>query len=164
MMTTQDELKRYHEMVWRYRAELEETWPTPTVLDSLRFAVCEACEAMDAKLRENALYSRNNEKNLSTVDELADCIMMVMTAIGPPSEDIDWQRPRPYTWTDDHRIDRIISLCGETVIFYVEGADIKRLCAAICYMVEDYVRGEHESLYARLESRLDHIKSKGASR
>ncbi len=77
------EIAAAHAVVWQYRARLADKWPCPaTVRDSLAFALCEACEAVDAALRNNPLYVRNNHRNLSVTDELADCAMMLLTALG----------------------------------------------------------------------------------
>lgn len=68
-----------HAIVWRYRDELQDVWPTPPGDDTLRFAYTEAAEAMDAWLRLRGGYARNNDKALSVEDELADCAMMLLT-------------------------------------------------------------------------------------
>src|SRR5688572_24607360 len=75
-------LKDCHALVWEYRELLKEWWPTPSTRDSARFAVCEACEALDASLRLNEAYARNNAKELSVEAELADTLLMLLTAIG----------------------------------------------------------------------------------
>ena len=77
------DIRRLHKLVWDTRRELGEAWPTPEPIDALRFALTEAGEAMDAWLRTNPLYRRNNEKTLSVHAELADCAMMLLTALGP---------------------------------------------------------------------------------
>ncbi|NOZ27979.1 MAG: hypothetical protein GXP39_08005 [Chloroflexi bacterium] len=41
------------DMVWRFRNEMRAVWPTPKMLDALRYADCEAREALDAWLRLN---------------------------------------------------------------------------------------------------------------
>jgi len=83
-------LKECHAMVWATREKLADVWPTPDTLDSLRFAVTEAGEAMDAWLRDKGGYARNTDKQHSVNAELADCAMMMLTAMGetfsiPPS-------------------------------------------------------------------------------
>lgn len=90
-MTT-DELQALHDELWAFRAEMDATsdWKTPqSALDSLRFAATEAGEALDAWLRLKGGYARNNDKSLSVEAELADCAMMLMTAMGPGQ--IAWQ-------------------------------------------------------------------------
>ena len=73
---------RTHAIVWDYRRRLAERWPTPGRIDSLRFAFTEAGEAMDAHRRQNPIYARNNSRNMDEADELADCAMMLCTAMG----------------------------------------------------------------------------------
>lgn len=79
---TVDELQALHNELWAFREEMRDVWPTPGQLDSLRFAACEACESLDAWLRLKGGYARNNDKTLSVEAELADCAMMLMTALG----------------------------------------------------------------------------------
>lgn len=68
--------------VMAFRARATVWWPTPPVDDSLRFALCEATEALDAKLRSNPLYARNHERHVDCDGELAQCAIMLMTALG----------------------------------------------------------------------------------
>ncbi len=82
-MTLAETLKRCHEIVWTYRRELEDVWPTPSTEDALLFAVTELGEAIDAHLRSKPQYARNRAKDLDVLDELADCAMMLLTALGP---------------------------------------------------------------------------------
>lgn len=89
-------------IVTKYRNKLERDWPTPPAGDCLKFAVTEAGEVIedklpsfeeclmwatvkatrviDAELRQNPLYARNNDKNIDTLDEVADCLMMLVSA------------------------------------------------------------------------------------
>jgi hypothetical protein len=82
-MTTLETLKACHALVWTRRQKLGRWWPTPDPLNSLRFAVTEASEALDAWLRLKGGYVRNHDKDMSVEDELADCAMMLLTAMGP---------------------------------------------------------------------------------
>lgn len=75
-------LKLCHEIVWRYRDELKDVWKIPTTEDALLFAFTELGEAIDAHLRSKPEYARNRDKDLSVLDELADCAMMLLTALG----------------------------------------------------------------------------------
>lgn len=81
MLDTANEIKRTHAIVWQYRTRLQAKWPTPGRIDALRFAFTEAGEAMDAYLRQIPMYARNNNRNMSVPDELADCAMMLCTAL-----------------------------------------------------------------------------------
>ncbi len=78
-----NELQECHRLVWAFRKEIEPYWATPDPLNSLRYAFCEAAEAMDAWLRaERPSDSRNNERQNDVLDELADCAIMLFTAMG----------------------------------------------------------------------------------
>jgi hypothetical protein len=79
---TRDELQQLHGELWALRDELEPHWSTPSMLDSLRFAFTEAGEAMDAYLRTKGGYKRNHAKGPDVYGELADCALMLMTAMG----------------------------------------------------------------------------------
>lgn len=77
-----NELQECHRLVWAFRKEIEPYWATPDPLNSLRYAFCEAAEAMDAWLRaERPNDSRNNERQNDVLDELADCAIMLLTAV-----------------------------------------------------------------------------------
>ena len=77
-MTTIQEL---HREVWAFRREMAAYFPTPNQADSLAFAFTEVAEAVDATLRQNPLYKRNNTKEHSVERELAQCAMMLLTAV-----------------------------------------------------------------------------------
>lgn len=83
MTSITETLRTAHGLVWTARAELEPYWPTPNTQDALLFALTELGEAVDADLRTNGDYARNRDKSLSVLDELADCAMMLLTAMGP---------------------------------------------------------------------------------
>ncbi len=77
-----NELQECHRLVWAFRQEIEPYWATPDPLNSLRYAFCEAAEAMDAWLRaERPSDSRNNERQNDVLDELADCAIMLLTSV-----------------------------------------------------------------------------------
>ena len=78
-----NELQECHRLVWAFRKEIETYWTTPDPLNSLRYAFCECAEAMDAWLRaERPSDSRNNDRDNDVLDELADCAIMLFTAMG----------------------------------------------------------------------------------
>lgn len=81
-----DELRRLHETVWSFRQRMNDKWPTPNVEDALRFANCEASEAMDVVLRQNGTYVRHHDKDLQLGHELAQVVIMLLTALPDP----DW--------------------------------------------------------------------------
>lgn len=79
------DLKQLHTDVWTFRGAVYPYWPTPPPLDALRYAVTECGEAMDAYLRQHRQGdSRNSERpgsDEALLDELADCAMMLLTAV-----------------------------------------------------------------------------------
>lgn len=106
MTDTAKILQQAHAELWAFRDEMGDAWPTPDTLDALRFAVTEAGEALDAWMRANRpQYARNRERldwDGAVLDELADCAMMLLTAVGPdlPNGFIgDW--PIPFDWDID---------------------------------------------------------------
>lgn len=78
---TRDDLRALWAAVWAFRAEMEEHFPTPGQDDSLAFAFTEIAEAIDAELRKNPLYKRNNDKAHTVERELTQCAMMLLTAV-----------------------------------------------------------------------------------
>lgn len=77
-----NKLQKLHAMVWRFRAVMDPFWATPEPVDCLRYAFCEAAEAMDAWLRQQRPGdSRNNERQPDVLDELADCAIMLLSAV-----------------------------------------------------------------------------------
>lgn len=67
---------------WRVWMDANTPFKTPDTLDCLRYALTEAAEAMDVWLREkNQTHARNNERNHSINQELADTAMMLLTAL-----------------------------------------------------------------------------------
>jgi hypothetical protein len=78
-----------HARVWQFRAFMEQhksDWVTPPPLDATDFALTESTEALDAMLRLNPLYARNNEKYMTREHELAQTAVMLFTALGPTLE------------------------------------------------------------------------------
>ena len=76
-------LQPLHELVWSYRndPELAAVWPTPPPDVALAFAFTEAGEAVDAWLRTDPRWARNNHKAHDEQEEWADCLMMLATAM-----------------------------------------------------------------------------------
>jgi hypothetical protein len=161
-------LKFCHELVWKYRAELEPFWPTPkSARDSARFAVCEACESMDAMLRLNTDYARNNAKELSVEAELADCLMMMLTAIGkvPTAYGDAWNDFDFLTW-DDRWKDNEQSLD----IIVIGAATVLKFCGVLGYdrtwrasawnVCSDIALYVGPTVTEQLRSRLERIRLK----
>jgi len=64
------------------RKNLEGVWPCPNSADSLRYAATESAEAIDAYLRNSRVDDiRNNDRDADIESELADCAMMLLTAM-----------------------------------------------------------------------------------
>jgi hypothetical protein len=101
---TSEDLRELWTAVWAFRAEMEDSFPTPGRDDSLAFAYTEgvgeslkalhgwpekeldaavvwASGAVDAELRQNSVYKRNNEKAHTIDRELTQCAMMLLTAV-----------------------------------------------------------------------------------
>lgn len=70
---------------FRENPEVKKKFARPNTLDSLLFACTEVAEAIDAHLRENEGYSRNNVKSLHVEEELADHVIMLITAHSDPA-------------------------------------------------------------------------------
>ena len=77
-----NELQECHRLVWVFRKEIEPYWATPDPLNSLRYAFCEVAESLDSWLRAvRPSDSRNNDGQNDILDELADCAIMLLTAL-----------------------------------------------------------------------------------
>ena len=75
------QIEEWWENVWTLRARVSAAWPTPSVVESLAYAVTEIAEAINADLRaKNPKHVRNNFKVESVGDELADTVIMLLTA------------------------------------------------------------------------------------
>lgn len=136
-----------HGVTWHYRRKLAPFWPTPGRIDSLRFAFTEAGEALDAYLRTIPQYARNNARNMSVPEELADCAMMLCTAL-----------PEAYrfTWLD---APATVSLDG--ICFAVAEAMLTGDVLAPLLMIAQHLRTDYgASLPALVESRLQRIERK----
>ena len=94
-MEERNELERCYEIVWKFRSVVSEWWPTPDKLSATRYACTEGGEVMEAFLRKmRPGDSRNNERNIDMLDEMADLAIMLITALGPDCErlgDTQWK-------------------------------------------------------------------------
>jgi NTP pyrophosphatase (non-canonical NTP hydrolase) len=70
-----------HEKVWDFRRAVQHKWPTPEPVDALRFAITEVGEVMDAYLRQNDKWVRNNDRDIDIDAELGDLAVMLLTAV-----------------------------------------------------------------------------------
>ena len=80
--------------MWKVRHKIEHNWKIPPADDALRFSVTEAAEMVDAVLRQNLSYKRNHRKQANLEQEVAQCAIMLLTALG---EEFDWEQDRIVT-------------------------------------------------------------------
>jgi hypothetical protein len=148
-------LQEMHALVWRYRSQLEAYWPTPTQRDALLFAFTEVAEAIDAELRNEPHYARNNDKTLSVADELADAAMMLLTALGPSAKP-----PSRLFVGESPKIEEYCYLMGKIIYLgIVDRQDVVWKREA-WHLVSAIAKHEGIDLLARLESRLQRIRDK----
>jgi len=87
-------LKQAHVELWAFREEMADVWPTLDTYLSLQCAVCEAAEALDAWIRMTYPWMARNRDRLNgeeaVLNELADCAMMLLTAMGQKTPDFDF--------------------------------------------------------------------------
>ena len=159
-MTTLDTLRECHRIVWQYRRELEAVWPTPDRLDSLRFATTEAAEALDAWLRMNGTYARNRAKDLSVLDELADCALMLITALGAKAE--ARRVGSVAVWADETPEELVSYVAVLTGIErnYQNGIGASLQDSDLWRAVRAIADVKNMDLPARLTARLERIKAK----
>lgn len=138
-------LPRMHRMVWTFREDTAAVFLVPPQHDSLRFAVTECGEALDAHLRTNATYKRNRDKDHSEHRELAQALMMLYTAYGPRPFYGEW-------WPDgDATIDDV---CFATVMaLRYGGVEITNAIRTICQYVGPTIEDE-------LAQALDALRAK----
>lgn len=78
-----DIIRQLYRDVWDWRKNVMEPgtrWTTPDPLDALRFAYSEMGETFSAMLRDGT-YARNHEREDTREKELAQCVIMLLTAI-----------------------------------------------------------------------------------
>lgn len=115
-MTFTQTLKETHTLVWDFRRDYHEYWATPKRIEALRFAVTEVAEAMDAWIRATSPYfSRNRDKQSGLVDELADTVIMLVTALGQDF-DFDLHEQSMRVYEGGHRDDPVTTTVDEIVI------------------------------------------------
>ena len=156
-------LQECRDLVWQYRDKLSDVWPTPPRDDAIRFAACEAAEALDAWLRRNPKYARNNDKDLSVRDELADCAIMLITALGEddfePGVENKWQRYIMQLGADIYKIEEISTLVFEATRGNSKGyRDV--FLSGLSMALNLILRFPEMELYERIEKRLQRIEQK----
>jgi hypothetical protein len=153
---TVEELQVLHAELWTFRAEMDANtpWKTPPEMDALRFAVTEAGEAMDPWLRTRGGYARNYEKEEYVLAELADCAMMLMTALGPHHRYTERNTPERVD------IERIVFLVAVALNDYMQGWSWWKETAEVAlYQISDYLG---MNLPYELGERMARIKAKHA--
>ena len=127
-------LPRMHRLVWTFREDTGDVFPVPSQHDSLRFAVTEAGEALDAHLRNNGTYKRNRDKDHSEYRELAQALMMLYTAYGHRPFYGEW-------WPDDNTgIDDVVFDVAMALKF--GNSEIVNAIRTICQYVGPTIEGE----------------------
>lgn len=147
-----DEISRCHALVWRYRAELEEVWPTPSPLHSLMFAVTEYGEMIDAHMRTFPEYVRNNHREVDELGEAADVAMMLLTALG---ESPEWV-------TEVREWDRYSDLAAEVMgaYFWHEHGHTYAWVSCACRALTIIASMPGMELEKKLEKKLERTKRK----
>jgi len=150
------DIKKLHEMVWELRAEINATWASPTQADCLRYSVTEAGEALDAWLR---LHRQGDARNhfkpavaSRVLAELADCAMMLLSAVGPEWGD-DWRDFDVFTSLDD--------ICGFVGVLLFDRIEMDP--HEILHIVSGIARYPGMNLETELDARLVKIRAKHTS-
>ena len=151
------DVAKLHRMVWKFRREIEPYFPTPSPLDSLRFAVTEAAEALDAYLRQNGDYKRNNDKTHSIPQELAQCALMLLTAY-PPNVPIAGDFPVFYP----SGIDAAVMVVHDAYAHCVTHEQFsQRCCQDAIWVISSYLVHQHgTTLEAELRTAMDRMLDK----
>ena len=144
-------LELLHAIVWDFRDEMEGVWPCPNKYDSIRFAVTEAAEAIDADLRENSEYARNHAKDMSKEMELGQCLLMILTALGDELPECAYEE----THVPIGIIDSVSIFCNEALFLRATGrlqsSDQALLVAA--YQIID-ILGDAEAVLVQVIDKL----------
>jgi len=148
-----NDLRKLHYIVWDLREEIHATWPTPESGTCLRYAFTEAGEAMDAWLRVERPGDVRNHLVVVTSGrvraELADCAMMLLSALGP-----EWGND----WRDSDCPLSLDQICGSvgTLLFDCVESESNQ----ILHIVSAIARYANMDLEAELAIRLAKIRAK----
>lgn len=154
-----NELQECHRLVWAFRKEIEPYWATPDPLNSLRYAFTECAEAMDAWLRtERPSDSRNNDRNNDVLDELADCAIMLLTAIEDDKPFIHFRNPNGAMYEKDS-LERIAKYIAECLLSTKQGTNSNNKIRVCVWRIANYPGME---LKQRIINRLNDIAHKHA--
>lgn len=108
--------------VWREWMDTHSQFATPDTIDSLRYARIEANEAADLELRQKLpAHARNNERNHTIPGELAQVVMLLLTAL--PTIDFALAEREGLCLSDLPRLDDICDLANSAVIECAAGFD-----------------------------------------
>lgn len=146
-----------HKMVWDFRAYMtaNTNWKMmKNTQDSRRFLVTEVAELLDAYLRLDGYYARNNHKNLELPRELADVLFMGLTTMGPEYHYCCAENFKVTDWMRQlHDLGNVIDkmvMDAARVLFYNEPVD-SVLCT--CVIAAEYLEVDMmELLRAKLET------------
>jgi hypothetical protein len=155
-------VQRAVDAVWAFRKAFAFWWPTPPEDDAVRFAYCESGELLDALLRENDAYRRNHDRKVDWGQEMAQCAIMIVTALGPAHKYGLTECQAVLHPSRARRIDEVASRIAQGFASYThspgapmwrvwfEGALIQILAEPLLAPVEERIDGE----LARLEASL----------
>lgn len=152
-----DEITRTWELVWGWRAEVDQIYPTTDTVTSLRFAFTEAGEAMDAWIRRYGPpnLKRNTQRDDEVWDELADCAFMLMTAMYSAPF---MKRAAPSPWGAP--IDEICSWVSAALTHYVRDPSGTQWETFANYALIHIKNYPGMDLYNRVAGRLQRIQER----
>lgn len=100
---------------WRQWMEANSEFVTPDIIDTLRYCRIECNEAADAEIRVRLeKHPRNNGRENTVHEELADALMLALTALPDPDRWI-----RQLSDDDDVTMDAICDMANQAVVFFV---------------------------------------------
>lgn len=160
--------REIYDYVWKWRSS-NEWFPIPEPADSMRYAVTEAAEAIDAHLRLTRVNDvRANERGEDPFSELGDVVFMIVTAM-PRDDDVEMaiQLVEGYELLDasDLNIDSICYMVFELYGFYFgcnkafRYSFMQRSVYAVRH-IEKYMKEHGLDLLGVVKSRLKRIEQK----
>lgn len=139
-----------------FRREMAGTrWRQPEPLDSLRFALTEAVEAIDVLLRERD-YARNHERAGDLFAEWTDAAVMLLSALPADLSLPGSVVPDPVA-ADLDGADRIALLCARALARYRDGDPFWHLSVAQALALIDSLPGyDFEAEFCRFQAKIRH--------
>lgn len=148
--------------IWKMRGQIDKEWPTPGWVDSIKFAFTESGEVMDAHMRIMGGYSRNNAKSMNLFDELADLVMMLLTALGSGVRDGEVISGDFLLMEEDIPDGAfVITVCTMTSKLLLEEPNSQNglyYILAICVLIASFFEARGHDLYDTLRGRLNRIR------